>query len=110
MASVLKNAPDPQAGECYSNDVIHVPDTTGSVARARRQPQAIRTIEELAVRAGLEQEPVVRKWQEVIRFAVSEQYLDNQQDRWDQRRSISVLTLMSMLFWGAILAAALGLL
>lgn len=74
-----------------------------------RRPQAIHTVGELAAHAGLDREPVVRKWQHLIQAAVAEQDPDRYLQRWNQRRSISVLALMSLLCWSAIAAAAFDL-
>lgn len=110
MASVLKDSAELQTSDSFREDAIQSHMPRQSVPQLHIRSRAVQTVGELAERAGLDREPVVLKWQELIRTAVSEQYQESQPERWDQRRSVSLLTLMSLLFWGAILAAAFGLL
>lgn len=109
MASALQNSPESQSAGLSHSNATNEAATSAPVAANHPRPQAVRTVGELAARAGLDQEPVVRKWQELIREAVAEQDPERQLQRWDQRRSISALTLMSLLFWGTVVAAAFGL-
>ena len=104
MTAVLKK---PASGDADSSTNADTAPAQTS-AQPQRRPQAIHTLGELARHAGLDQEPVVRKWQEMIQAALSEQDPERYLQRWNQRRSVSLVAALSLAFWSAIGAAAFG--
>ena len=101
MTAVLKKTSYSNSDKNFGGTV-----TEKTSAPPQRRPQAIHTVGELALQAGLDQEPVVRKWQNLIQAAVAEHDPDRYLQRWNQRRSISLVTLASLLSWLGIAAAA----
>ncbi|WP_282609374.1 hypothetical protein [Pelagibius sp. Alg239-R121] len=80
--------------------------TLSASAPRKVAPSPVRTLGELAVRAGVEREPVVRRWQQLINTAVvfSDQ-IDND-TRWNHKQSISFLCVLSVTLWGLIVIGA----
>ena len=102
MAQALKAKPDSHSGVRFGDSEALDRQAAGFIQAPHTPVRRISTVGELAVRAGLDREPVVRKWQKLIDTALSTHAPADEYQRWDLRRSVPFLVLLSTLLWIAI--------